>query len=105
MTITNTPKPKAIRPNAGSGASSAHHTKKEQLIRLLSTRAGRDIPTISRAFGWQAHSTRAALSGLRKAGYELAMEKAAKGKPARYRITAAPPEAGPTVPEVLADAG
>ncbi len=81
-----------------------HVTKKDQLIKLLRSRTGAEITMISERFGWQSHSTRAALSGLRKAGYTLTSEKAAKGKPARYKITAVPSEAAP-VSEILADAG
>ena len=96
--------PKRRRPTRA--ASPRPPTKRAQLIHLLSRRAGCDILSISKALGWQSHSTRAALSGLRKAGYDLGVEKTAKGKPARYRITAAPPEAGArTVPEAPADAG
>lgn len=65
-------------------------TKKAQLIKLLSSKAGREIKTISETLGWQQHTTRAALSGLRKAGYDLAVEKAAGGKLSRYRISSVP---------------
>ena len=62
-------------------------TKKAQLIQMLSRKAGADVDTISEKFGWLPHSTRAALSGLRKAGFELTPEKPGNGKPLRYRIT------------------
>lgn len=78
-------------------------TKKDQLIKLLRGQTGAEITLISERFGWQSHTTRAALSGLRKAGYTLSAEKAAKGKPARYKITALPSEAVP-VAEVPSDA-
>jgi hypothetical protein len=68
-------------------------TKKAQLIRTLSAKAGADIATISGKLGWQAHSTRAAITGLRKAGCEITVEKAEGGKPSRYRIIAEPPPA------------
>ena len=55
-------------------------TKKDQLIKLLSSKAGREIKAISETLGWQHHTTRAALSGLRKAGYDVAVEKAAGGE-------------------------
>ncbi|MDF0596898.1 DUF3489 domain-containing protein [Psychromarinibacter halotolerans] len=64
-------------------------TKKAQLIRLLKAKAGADIASISKRLGWQPHTTRAALSGLRKAGYVLSMDRS-EGKPPRYRITAEP---------------
>lgn len=68
-------------------------TKKDRLIKLLNSKAGREIKVISETLGWQHHTTRAALSGLRKAGYDLATEKAAGGKQARYRIISAPSQA------------
>lgn len=62
-------------------------TKKAQLIQMLSRKSGADVATISEKFGWLPHSTRAALTGLRKSGYELDAEKPGNGKPLRYRIT------------------
>jgi len=51
---------------------------------------GRDIAALSAELGWQAHTTRAALSRLRKAGY--AIEKLAPGKHGgpRYRLSSPP---------------
>lgn len=81
--------PKAERPKRVSRAN-AKTIKKAQLIRILNSKAGVDITAISEKLGWQTHTTRAALSGLRKAGYEIAAEKPGGGKPTRYRITAEP---------------
>jgi predicted ArsR family transcriptional regulator len=68
-------------------------SKGGQLIQLLKARSGRDIAALSGKLGWQPHTTRAALSRLRKAGY--AIEKLPPGRHggSRYRITGAP--AGP----------
>jgi predicted ArsR family transcriptional regulator len=65
-------------------------TKKAQLIQMLSRKAGADVAAISDKLGWLPHTTRAALSGLRNSGYELASEKPGNGKPSRYRITGKP---------------
>lgn len=65
-------------------------TKKAQLIQMLSRKAGADVAAISEKFGWLPHSTRAALTGLRKSGYELDAENPGNGKPLRYRITSKP---------------
>ena len=105
MTGSSTSKPKPNRRRARTAASPKPPTKKNQLIRLLSARAGRDIAYLSETLGWQPHTTRAALSGLRKAGYSVTAEKAAKGKPARYRITAPTSEGVLPMSEVSADAG
>ena len=85
-------------------------TKKAQLIKLLSVKAGADIATISGKLGWQTHTTRAAITGLRKAGYEITAEKTDGGKPTRYRIIAEPPPAegdaqSAAAPEETVDAG
>lgn len=68
-------------------------TKREQLVKMLRRKAGADVPTISGMMGWQAHSTRAALTGLRKAGFTLEATKPEKGGPSRYRIVKEPEQA------------
>jgi predicted ArsR family transcriptional regulator len=73
--------------------SSKPKTKKAQLIQMLTRKAGADVATISEKLGWQSHTTRAALTGLRKAGFEISAEKTAEGKPLSYRITSQPADA------------
>lgn len=75
---------------ANSAPASRRVTKKDQLIRMLSAKAGAEIGAVSEKLGWQTHTTRAALSGLRKAGFELVGETPGDGKPTRYRIVARP---------------
>ena len=82
---------KAVR-NSRPPSKVAAKTKKARLINLLSTKAGADVTSISKKFGWLPHTTRAALSGLRKAGYEISSMKPGTGKPTKYRITGAPAE-------------
>ena len=49
------------------------------------------MPALQKATGWQAHSVRAALSGLRKNGYTIARVDPTKPDgDAVYRITAKP---------------
>lgn len=69
----------------------ARPTKSELVTRLLSRKAGADLATLGDATGWQPHSVRAALSGLRKAGYAIDRQaaKTKAGGPV-YRITAQP---------------
>jgi Protein of unknown function (DUF3489) len=66
-------------------------SKSELVTRLLSRKAGADLATLRDATGWQPHSVRAALSGLRKAGYAIDRQdaKSPEGGPV-YRITAQP---------------
>lgn len=68
----------------------AKPTKKARLICLLEARDGADVATISKRLGWLPHTVRAALSGLRKAGYEITSIRQDREKPARYRIVAVP---------------
>ncbi len=70
--------------------SAAKPTKKSQLISLLRTKGGKDISAISEKFGRQQHTTRAALSGLRKAGFEITRQTPKSDGAARYPITAGP---------------
>lgn len=85
VAISTSPKgPKAA--SAAKGAKTKSRTKKDQLIRMLSTKAGVDIATIGARLGWQGHSVRAALSGLRKSGHALHTQKGREGGPSRYRI-------------------
>lgn len=65
-------------------------TKKAQLIRMLNRKSGADVSAISDKFGWLPHTTRAALSVLRKSGFALTSEKSGNGRPSRYRIVANP---------------
>ena len=63
-------------------------TKTAILRRLLSRKAGADLAALQSATGWQPHSVRAALSGLRKAGFTIDRAEAAKpGGMATYRLT------------------
>ena len=80
-------------------------TKKAQLIRMLSSKTGTGVVAVGKKLGWQNHTTRAALTGLRKAGYMIATERRQGGNPTRYRITAAPIAERLTQAEASLDAG
>ena len=79
------------KPRKPNGRDKSRLTKKVQLVRMLSAKAGADVAAISKRLGWQDHTTRAAMSGLRKADYQISSVKPENGKSRRYRITA-PPE-------------
>ncbi len=87
MTTSRTAK---VESRGAPQARKTRVTKKAQLIRMLKSRTGTDVEALGRKLGWQSHTTRAALTGLRKAGYEIAAEKPEGGKPTRYRITSEP---------------
>jgi hypothetical protein len=65
-------------------------TKKAKMIAMLSRKSGADVPNLSSTLGWLPHTTRAALSGLRKAGYEITSVKPGNRKPSRYQIMGSP---------------
>lgn len=67
-------------------------TKQEQLVTLLSKPNGVRISTITQKLGWQAHTVRAAISGLRKRGHEVVTSKSAKTGELVYAINAKPME-------------
>ena len=67
-------------------------TKTDKVRAMLSRPQGASLDAICKATGWQAHSARAVLSGLRKAGHTIEREVPGVGKGGHsiYRITAAP---------------
>lgn len=60
-------------------------TKTVRLIAMLQADGGANVEEISVALGWLPHSTRAALTSLRKAGHDIERIKPQDG-PSRYRI-------------------
>ena len=64
-------KPKDEKPKAAPRKG----TKQALVIGLLERKTGATIDEMIKATGWQAHSVRAALTGLRKRGIEVARER------------------------------
>ena len=62
-------------------------SKTDQLIELLRRDGGASIEEISEAFGWLPHSSRAKLTGLRKAGQTV--ERGKQGSVTTYRLVRA----------------
>lgn len=62
----------------------ARVTKQSMLICLLKQEEGASLAVIVEATGWQPHTTRAALTGLRKKGH--AVERFRSDEETRYRI-------------------
>ena len=75
-------------PKARSPAATARPSKKASIIDLLQRPDGAAIRDLTKATGWQVHSVRAALTGLRKEGRELVRDKDAAGV-TYYRLSAA----------------
>jgi len=60
-------------------------TKLETISKQLHRPAGVNIAQLRKVTGWQSHSIRAALTGLRKKGHAIERSKSAKGETV-YRI-------------------
>ena len=77
-----------------STSHAPRETKTAILQKLLNRKAGADLAALQSATGWQRHSVRAALSGLRKAGYTIDRRDAeTPSKATTYRITRGPEDA------------
>jgi len=87
--MTKTSRRNARQP-AAQIAPTLRVTKKTQLIRMLSGKNGADATAISKKLGWLPHTTRAAITSLRKSGYQVETDSPGPGKPTRYRIKASP---------------
>jgi hypothetical protein len=82
-------------PSAGS-SSTAHlstsaprdGTKLARVIELLRRDGGATLAELATATGWLPHTTRAALTGLRKRGYEVTLDRTNKERGSTYRIGA-----------------
>lgn len=83
-------RPKTLR----KGNANPKATKRVQLIRILRAPTGVGVAALCRKFGWQAQTTRAALSRLRTAEFEIRRKQPSSGKPARYRLISSPGSEG-----------
>lgn len=69
----------------GTQASAPKQPKKSVLTDLLKRPSGASMEELISATGWQAHSIRATISGLRKDGRTILLSKARNGG-SSYRI-------------------
>jgi hypothetical protein len=69
-------------------------TKRALLIGMLHREEGASVEAIMAATGWLPHSTRAALTGLRKAGHSITRSKDDAGRSV-YRVIDPGPATGP----------
>lgn len=74
----------------------AQPSKATIVERLMKSRNGATISDIGKATGWQPHSCRAFLTGMRKKGHVVLRDQARNGS-SRYRLGSCQPQA--TVPE------
>ena len=54
-------------------------TKTDAVLKLLERQQGATVAQLQKATGWQPHSVRAALTGLRKKDHGIRREKSEKG--------------------------
>ena len=66
-------------PRAGS--------KLDRILGILSTDKGATLDELTRATGWLPHTARAALTGLRKRGYDVHLVRGGRETAAVYRMT------------------
>jgi Protein of unknown function (DUF3489) len=94
-TKPNPSKPRSAGKSTPAGRRTpSRPTQRNRLVRLLKTSAGREIATLSRELGWLPHTTRAALTRLRQAGYAIEKLPPQNGG-SRYRIAGEPTEPTP----------
>ena len=74
-------------PQVPAPAMLVRRSKKASIVALLQRPQGAAIDELTAATGWQTHSIRAALTGLRKEGNELARIKN-EGGVTHYRLAA-----------------
>jgi hypothetical protein len=75
-------------PAVGSPSAPRSGSKLAQVIDLLQRDGGATIDELIAGTGWLAHTTRAALTGLRKRGYAVAIDRSDKDRGSFYRIKA-----------------
>ena len=78
---------KRTAPEPSPSAAPARRSKKAAVIALLQRPEGAAIGDLTGATGWQVHSVRAALTGLRNEGKDLVRDKDTAGV-TRYRLAA-----------------
>ena len=87
MTKQTTTKSAGATAKAATGKTPAQprETKIGKVIALLERKDGATLDEMVKATGWLPHTTRAALTGLKKKGHTIERQK--RGDKACYRIT------------------
>lgn len=79
-----------FKPNPKQTSKQNARPRQAALIAALSRCKHPTVQTLADTLSLQPHSVRAAISGLRKAGYQIETEPSPSGGAARYRLVAAP---------------
>ena len=75
------------RPGSKLQGATPRKTKASLMREMLEGEGGANLDDLCKATGWQPHTVRAALSGLRKAGHVIDRTRDDAGK-SIYRVTA-----------------
>lgn len=78
----------AMEPGPSGSSAPRGGSKLARIIALLERDHGATIAELIAATGWLAHTTRAALTGLRKRGYAVAIDRSDDERGSFYRIPA-----------------
>ena len=78
----------AMEPGPAGPSAPRGGSKLARVIALLERDHGATIEELIAATGWLAHTTRAALTGLRKRGYAVAIDRSDDNRGSFYRIPA-----------------
>ena len=81
-------RPAAMEPGPAGPSAPRGGSKLARVIGLLERDHGATIEELIAATGWLAHTTRAALTGLRKRGYAVAIDRSDDERGSFYRIPA-----------------
>jgi Protein of unknown function (DUF3489) len=81
-------RPAAMEPGPASPSAPRDGSKLARVIALLERDHGATMEELIAATGWLAHTTRAALTGLRKRGYAVAIDRSDDKRGSFYRIPA-----------------
>src|SRR5271166_4156643 len=80
------PSAEAMEPVAAGPSAPCSGSKLARVIELLQRDHGATIDELIAATGWLAHTTRAALTGLRKRGFKVAIDRSDNARGSFYRI-------------------
>jgi len=79
-------KPKRLATAYADVVSPRNGTKQALIVEMLSQERGATLAALIEATGWLPHTTRAALTGLRKKGFVIERISGAGAEPSAYRV-------------------
>ena len=82
----------------GGKAAPREGSKLASVIALLRRSEGATIVVLTEATGWLPHTTRAAITGVRKRGYSVVLDRSEEGASV-YRLSDPPNEGAPAIPQ------